>query len=1558
MMTRSNASNANDATIVSTNNGSTSSTSNPANDAAAPPAINAPAANAAAPLGANTASMHFSVLSGNDISQIDQLKHDVIQKCEDRIRAIPNVNHEILPLIKFMTTSTQELVEFTLRNENIPDWENWKTWNYIKKLFPVLKQVFPADGTKPASTPMDHVNQCRGVFLRVDIKDVTTMHKVIAKLSEIQELPAFKELTEESQLPLVTRLLQIMYDSRGNNPLAQRLKEKVQEKNPKTLTDVKLHYFNAYTYLRKAVMEVEGIVKNHPHPHNREGQRKEQHGQKRTRDEPNSPAASLCTGCGRAHDVSTCMLRAHPDFNKESVAWVNSTKGKAWASKEGKPVTHLPWKSTLSGLPWAAPEVPTKPGKTSSNHNKRKYIVPTLVDVEPTLHEILNAIQNNHDTNNDTLLCEIQVADTNLPVRALLDSGALHGDYINTALAEKLRSKGVNVVNTQKTICNAFGDCRPVVGVVELTVTLNKPEAYHTCRCKDKHEQKVQLNCTIIDSPYELIIGRPSMQKYNLFTTLHKHLMKEIVTTHRDIHKNTNEVKLPPVEQLSALYKQSLPSVEWQYVRKNMKEFIKFDPEAEGIPYPFAEQSPYDPETQGNNTLPHIHGDKILKQKLTELCTEFADIFSAKVRKEPANLPPFTVNCDTARWHTNKNRGPARVQSAAKQAETIRQINEMLELNVIRKSQASVYSQVHLVPKPNSTKMRFCIDYRNLNECCEKGGWPIPNIKAMFARLGATKPKPQYYGKIDLTSGYHQAPLSLQSCALTAFITIIGVYEWLRVPMGPKGAPAYFQEMIQTVVLAGLIYAICEAYLDDILVYAATPDELVARLRKVFERFRKHNLTINPEKCSLGMQEVEFVGHLLTASGITFTRERIDKVLNIPPPKYEKDMKSFLGIINYFHDHIQNHSLLVHPLQQLILQYTPSKRIQWTTDALSAFTKIKEAINACPTLSFINDTAPIYLHTDASDYGMGSYLFQVVEGKEVPIAFMSKSFDARECGWSTPEKECYAIYYSLVKFEYLLRDIHFTIRTDHKNLTYMNDSVNRKVYNWKLKIQHFDFDIEYLPGELNTVADGFSRILESKYNKNSEINNTGEDSENAEYICIIDELKLDADTYNKISAVHNSVTGHHGVERTYDKLIQSGQHWFKMREHIKKYIKQCPACQKMNVIKTPIHTHPFTVAAYGPWERLNIDTIGPLSPDEEGNQYIIVIIDCFTRFVELHVTKDATAVTAARALINHMCTYGCAQQILTDNGPQYANEVIKELTALVDTEHIRTVAYSHEENGLVERVNKEIVRHLRAIILDRNVIHIWSQCIPFVKRIINASYESSINTSPAKLLFGNAIDLDRGMFLPFDLSTRPLTKMSAWTAKMLSAQQAAMIAAEKHQRHKDAQHIINSDPRRTQFENGAFVLVSYPASKHSNGADNKLKTHRKGPMKVIAHEGNTYTLENLVTHKMEKYNITQLSTFVFDETQVDPIDVANKDQSATVVEKIISHEPVKANYTGQRVSEMTFRVRWRNLSEDFDRVLPWKELRNNPKLHDYLRVNHMERLIPREHREVHQGNAI
>jgi len=273
----------------------------------------------------------------------------------------------------------------------------------------------------------------------------------------------------------------------------------------------------------------------------------------------------------------------------------------------------------------------------------------------------------------------------------------------------------------------------------------------------------------------------------------------------------------------------------------------------------------------------------------------------------------------------------------------------------------------------------------------------------------------------------------------------MGVYEWCRVPMGLKGAPSYFQGVLVSTVLVGLIYSICELYIDDLIIHAQTEKEFLKRLEQVLQRLQKHKITVNPDKCFFGMSEVEYVGHTINGKGLTFSREKIDKVLQIDAPILGKDLKSFLGVAVYFIDHIKNYATIVRPLHQMLLEYDRNRKLVWSTDGRVAFHSIKEAINNCTTLFFIDDHSPIILTTDASDFGIGGYLAQVVEGVERPIAFVSHGLSQQEIRWSTIEKECYAIVYTLKKLEYLLGDRTFTLKTDHKNLTYLDADANEKV---------------------------------------------------------------------------------------------------------------------------------------------------------------------------------------------------------------------------------------------------------------------------------------------------------------------------------------------------------------------------------------------------------------------------------------------------------------------------------------------------------------------------------
>ena len=180
----------------------------------------------------------------------------------------------------------------------------------------------------------------------------------------------------------------------------------------------------------------------------------------------------------------------------------------------------------------------------------------------------------------------------------------------------------------------------------------------------------------------------------------------------------------------------------------------------------------------------------------------------------------------------------------------------MLEDGAIERSNAAYHSHPVMVNK--TADNRTCIDYRALNEYIESASFPLLNIKHLFEQIGNRKP--DIYGVMDLTAGYHQAPLYTTHRICTAFICFMGVFQFTRLPFGPCRSPSFFQEQMVTMVLYGLIYNCCEMYLDDCIVYGRGEAEFLENLRNVFERFRLKNLRLKAKKCRFGLERIEYVG--------------------------------------------------------------------------------------------------------------------------------------------------------------------------------------------------------------------------------------------------------------------------------------------------------------------------------------------------------------------------------------------------------------------------------------------------------------------------------------------------------------------------------------------------------------------------------------------------------------------------------------------------------------------------------------------------------------------------
>ncbi len=1050
-----------------------------------------------------------------------------------------------------------------------------------------------------------------------------------------------------------------------------------------------------------------------------------------------------------------------------------------------------------------------------------------------------------------------------------------------------------------------------------------------------------------------------------------------------------------------------------------------------------------------DDELPVIAGTDDIHQRTRELTKEFAHVFRRKVQQEPAKIKPMVLKFeDEKAWKVRANTRPARPLSPGKEETLKEEVRKLEESTVIQKSQAVYHSQVLLVPKPNG-KWRFCIDYRALNDTLEGMGWPIPNITYLVRKIGQKRPK--WFAVLDLTSGYHQVLLAEESRPAAAFITPYGVYEPVRISMGLKAAPAYFQQQMQTEVLGGLIGEACEVYIDDIIIYGADEDEFLSNMRRVLERLSEFNVTINPDKAKIAVQQVEAVGHVIDQYGISMSEDKIRKVMDFPLPKLGKDLKRFLGMANYFRPHIHRYSEKVRILEQMICNYksTRDKKIVWTEETTAAFRHIQECIGSCPKLFFVDETLPIILETDASDYGIGAFLFQQREnGDREPIAFMSRSLQGAQKNWTTIEKECFAIYSALREWEYLLRDAVFTIRTDHNNLRYLNANTP-KVVRWKLAIQEYNFFVEYIQGPKNEVADALSRIQRDDALEGEERHVEPPQSDTAEQVHtllatwqtspvhvlarmdsrnhieqmqalqpgrteheedmmtsehqdvrekLLDELKsriqadytlpvaaqdmTDKDVAElvvartlaaepmqlpehhvrdvmtvehaaKIARVHNGIRGHHGLERTVDLLRKEhqGRVWPYMRRHVRSFIDHCPFCQKMRNIQSVIQTRPFTTASYQPMSRINVDTIGPLPEDEQGNCYIIVFIDCFSRFCELYAVPSTEATHCARCLINFVGRYGAPRYILSDRGRQFVNEMIEEVSSLVASNQIFSMAYSKEENAIVERANAEVMRHVRGIVFDTKVKKNWSTILPLAQRIMNATIKESTGVSPARLIFGNSIDLDGGLMfhketVSSDRISQPTPALRQYIDRLLSLQRTVLECAQRHQLAKDLEHVQQEEKegKEQRFALESFVLLRYPLGLgNQHRPPTKLHTRWQGPFRVIGMSGDQYTLQNLVTMKTSQHHGRELAPFKWNAAITKPEQVAQTDQDEFVIERIMEH---KGDLS--KKSTLRFRVRWLGYQESDDTWEPWSNLSKTEALHAYLRAIGQARHIPKQ----------
>ncbi|CAM5110236.1 unnamed protein product [Eretmochelys imbricata] len=333
----------------------------------------------------------------------------------------------------------------------------------------------------------------------------------------------------------------------------------------------------------------------------------------------------------------------------------------------------------------------------------------------------------------------------------------------------------------------------------------------------------------------------------------------------------------------------------------------------------------------------------------------------------------------------------------------------------------------------------------------------------------------QFISTLDLTKGYWQVPLDESAKERSAFITHLGLYEFNVLPFGLRNAPATFQRLVDGL-LAGLgEYAV--AYLDDVAIFSDSWADHLEHLQKVLERIREAGLTVKAKKCQIGLNRVTYLGHQVGQGTISPLQAKVDAIQKWPVPKSKKQVQSFLGLAGYYRRFVPHYSQIAAPLTDLTKKKQPNA-VQWTGKCQKAFNKLKATLMSDPVLRAPDFDKPFLVTTDASERGVGAVLMQKGPDQEFhPVVFLSKKLSERESNWSVTEKECYAIVYALEKLRPYVWGRRFHLQTDHAALKWLHTvkETNKKLLQWSLALQDFDFDIQHISGASNKVADALSR---------------------------------------------------------------------------------------------------------------------------------------------------------------------------------------------------------------------------------------------------------------------------------------------------------------------------------------------------------------------------------------------------------------------------------------------------------------------------------------------------
>ena len=401
-----------------------------------------------------------------------------------------------------------------------------------------------------------------------------------------------------------------------------------------------------------------------------------------------------------------------------------------------------------------------------------------------------------------------------------------------------------------------------------------------------------------------------------------------------------------------------------------------------------------------------------------------------------------------------------------------KQLAKLLDAGLISPSSSPYAAPILFAPKKDGG-LRMCTDYRLLNSQTVKDRFPLPHPDDLFDQMRDSK----YFTTIDLLWGYWHIPIHPDHRSKTGFRTQFGHFEWNVLPFGLTNAPATFQRYIARCLQECITSGYVVQFIDDMCIHSRTLEEHLLHVSTVLNLLEKHKLRTKPSKCHFFQTSISFLGHVISADGLSTDPQKTRVIAEWPTPRDVHDLRSFLGLANYYRRFIPSYSELALPLFPLLAKGTSWT---WGDPQVAAFNQIKAALICAPVLKQYNPDAKISrVVTDASKFALGGVLMQGEDEQSLhPVAFYSRKFSSAECNYTTREQELLAIKECLRTWRHYVQGIPIQVHTDHDSLRFINtqENLTGRLARWFEFFQEYLItEIKHVKGVENVVADALSR---------------------------------------------------------------------------------------------------------------------------------------------------------------------------------------------------------------------------------------------------------------------------------------------------------------------------------------------------------------------------------------------------------------------------------------------------------------------------------------------------